>query len=211
MLHFLLFFLKLRLLYGNLDTKTKMAPYKFSEEQAQNYILSSSLQASRNFIRSLINPNDTVIDLACGPGIDSNRYVKPDSYVGIDISLDLLKLAKKNRPFVSYIQADLQFLPIKSKSVDYSYIKSTLEHTFNLSEALFYISEAIRISKKDVFIVWHTPPLKSKIFYQKNVVFGHDGKPVNQNTYPEWVFALFFKYDKTNLEPHQIWRITYAR
>jgi len=62
-----------------------------------------------------------VLDLGCGNGRHGN-YIwnnKPDDrtlfIVGIDISLNLLKIARKSNKYIHFINADANFLPLKSK------------------------------------------------------------------------------------------------
>ena len=52
----------------------------------------------------------TVLELGCGQG-DLLAALKPELGVGIDISFELLRMAKSRHPHFEFIQADAQFIP----------------------------------------------------------------------------------------------------
>ena len=69
---------------------------------------------------------DTVVDLGCGTGFLVHQYLEQASYkprqvIVLDIALTMLKTARsklQNKPSVSYLCADAEYLPIQPQSVD---------------------------------------------------------------------------------------------
>ena len=56
-------------------------------------------------------PSDVaVLELGCGQG-DLLSALKPELGVGIDISIEMLRMAKSRHPHLEFIQADAQFIP----------------------------------------------------------------------------------------------------
>ena len=60
-------------------------------------------------------PSDlTVLELGCGEG-DLLAALKPELGVGIDISIEMLRMAKSRHPHLKLIQADAQFIPVTKR------------------------------------------------------------------------------------------------
>ena len=75
--------------------------------------------AGSAFISGIFKANnaETVIDLACGTGIMSEKLVNNGFYViGIDISEDMLSLAKQRLPEMNFIKAGMQDFELKIKA-----------------------------------------------------------------------------------------------
>ncbi|MDD1779147.1 MAG: methyltransferase domain-containing protein [Candidatus Helarchaeota archaeon] len=75
-----------------------------------------------------------LLDLGCGNGRHSLLFSNRAGHVlGIDFSLNLLRIAKKKRnqlciDNISYIIADISFLPIKNEIINNSIFLATLHH-----------------------------------------------------------------------------------
>lgn len=61
---------------------------------------------------SYLQPQNTVLDIGSAAGRDS-RYFKDRKFniIGIDASVKLLKIAKKNNPDIEFLLADMRHLP----------------------------------------------------------------------------------------------------
>ncbi|MBU6231166.1 MAG: class I SAM-dependent methyltransferase [Patescibacteria group bacterium] len=72
----------------------------------------------------------TVLDLGCGPGIESEKLVKKGFHVtGFDISENLLKIAHEKAPEAAFIHGDmLEPLPFSSGQFDALFAKASLLH-----------------------------------------------------------------------------------
>src|SRR3989344_1164354 len=69
------------------------------------------------FDKAHVKQGDVILDLACGPGFFANEFAKKGAKVaGVDISEELIKMAKKNYPKIDFktgLADKLPFLAIK--------------------------------------------------------------------------------------------------
>jgi SAM-dependent methyltransferase len=69
------------------------------------------------FLKGILKREELVLDLACGTG----RHIIPlskegDNIVGVDVSTNLLRIAKNRGDRIKLIKADMQFLPFKAET-----------------------------------------------------------------------------------------------
>ena len=58
----------------------------------------------------------SVLELGCGNGILASYLKKSDyEYTGLDISLEMLEIARKNHPDINFIQGDMRDLQLNAK------------------------------------------------------------------------------------------------
>lgn len=105
-----------------------------------------------NELKRLIEPNSVVLDLGCGIG-RIEKYLAPycKEIHGIDVSENMLKLAKKNVVYgnVHFHKnngRDLSIFP--DEKFDFCFSIATLQH-IEKEDALFYLMEIYRLLKKD--------------------------------------------------------------
>jgi len=69
---------------------------------------------SRFYIAFLIenNKKENIVDIGCGAGVLLN-FAKSNVKIGLDISWDSLKTAKKSNPDLQLLNADSRFLPLR--------------------------------------------------------------------------------------------------
>lgn len=101
-----------------------------------------------NKLKKYLNGSGKMIDLACGTGLNSLYYKKIK--VGVDLSLNMLKEAKKKN-YKYLIEADIKNLPLKDNQFDYLLCISVLEIFDELQE---YIKEMKRITKPNGIITF---------------------------------------------------------
>ncbi len=96
-----------------------------------------------------------ILDVACGPGIMSREFGKTSatlSVVGLDISKEALRLARKNTKGmrnVSFVKSSVYRLPFKKGSFDAVVCKDSFHH-FNKPEKA--ITEMLRVVKPDGYV-----------------------------------------------------------
>lgn len=68
-----------------------------------------------NFIKSHLKPKGLVLDLACGTGRHMIALSRIGfEMVGMDISINLLRLANKQNRLIHLVRGDIRFLPFKA-------------------------------------------------------------------------------------------------
>ncbi|MDE1860990.1 MAG: methyltransferase domain-containing protein [Candidatus Micrarchaeota archaeon] len=72
-----------------------------------------------SFIKSL-NKKGNILDLGCGAGVPVSKFLveKGNTVTGIDISENMIKIAKKNVPDARFIKMDMTRMKFKSDSFD---------------------------------------------------------------------------------------------
>src|SRR6266851_6268658 len=95
---------------------------------AERY-LTADLSVYRNeFLGALPSANGRALDGGCGPGRDCREFHEAGlSVVGIDRSIELLKVAQPRAP-VPLIAGDLLRLPFRPRSFDGVWLCSSLVH-----------------------------------------------------------------------------------
>ena len=152
-----------------------------SGEEAPQYCVGSENQLIRDVIKEYVEDRD-VIEIGCGIGIDAHRY-NPEQYTGVDISPELINVAKTNNPEHRFICGNFIDMPIRRYNV--SFTKSVLEHTPNEDVFISIVDKMISISDMTI-LAFHTPPIwdTTEIIQCK----GHFGKTIYQNHYRRSIF-----------------------
>lgn len=101
-----------------------------------------------------------VLEIGCGLGTDSVQFAKAGaSYVGLDLSLRSVLLAKKNfewRNLPAFLLvSDAESLPIEGDSVDVVYSHGVLHHTPNIQKAVDEIHRVLRPGGRAVVMLYH--------------------------------------------------------
>jgi len=76
-----------------------------------------------------IKPEGKVLDIGCAWGRDSKSFFERGfSVIGVDLSSEMLKIAKKLAPGCSFVLADLRSLPLADNCADGIWCCATLLH-----------------------------------------------------------------------------------
>jgi len=77
----------------------------------------------------MVTSNGHILDAGCGAGRDSAVFSENGFTVtGIDLSLELLKIAKNKTPNVTFLNIDLRSLPFEANSFDGIWACASLLH-----------------------------------------------------------------------------------
>jgi SAM-dependent methyltransferase len=121
-----------------------------------------------------------VLDLGCANGRNFKIMNKPpNKLIGIDISLNLLKIAKSNlkdidhfsgseSKFFQLIQGDIVNLPIREKSIDTIYSIATIHHIMKKSErkkVFIQMHEILKKNGKLILTVWRKWQIKLRDYF----------------------------------------------
>ncbi|QHT70554.1 class I SAM-dependent methyltransferase [Rhodocytophaga rosea] len=117
-----------------------------------------------------IHKTDKVLEIGCGTGLFTGKVYEATkaSITAIDISEDLLKIARSRYPHVNFRVEDAMKLSFADKSYDVVFGSSVIHH-LNIESAL---KETFRVLKKGGRIIFAEPNmLNPQIFIQKNIPF----------------------------------------
>jgi ubiquinone/menaquinone biosynthesis C-methylase UbiE len=131
--------------------KTHKDYNKISENYDKTrFLLSDDIKKLSQFV----NENDKVLDLGCANGKFFEAFKdKKIDYFGIDISENLIKIAKQNYPEANFQVADALNLPFPDNFFDKIYSISVLHNIPSKELRLKYLKEAKRVLKNDGFLI----------------------------------------------------------
>jgi SAM-dependent methyltransferase len=103
-----------------------------------------------NFIKNILEPPGLILDLACGTG----RHLIPlskqgFSLIGLDLSPELLRIAKSQWNQAQVVLADMRFLPFKhevfaaviSMDTSFGYLPSELDDLLSLKDVKYSLKK----------------------------------------------------------------------
>jgi len=146
--------------------------------------------------------NRKLLDLGCGPGIHAKEYVKRGAeVVGIDLSEEMVQLAKEYSSEANFEIADAYHLPFKDSSFDIVTSSLLLDHVYDLA---IVIGEVSRVLKYDGLFISSVPhPVinlfegierltVNKSYFDKNPrYFGIAGNPPDIIAHPHQLMDYF--------------------
>lgn len=96
-----------------------------------------------------------VLDIGCGVGFYSN-LLRSSGYnvIGMDISEEMLKEAKKRYPHIEFICNSIESTSFKNDSFDAIIAIEVIEHVFDIHKSLLEIN---RILRKDAYLILTVP------------------------------------------------------
>jgi len=95
-----------------------------------------------------------ILDIACGPGVQFRKHLKTNTFVGIDISEEALKMAENNGYKTLAWDLTVLPLPFKDEEFDVVILSDILEH---LIQPLELLNEARRVLKDDGHVILSLP------------------------------------------------------
>lgn len=121
---------------------------KNSEHYAKSIANSLSPNEFAKFVK-LLHSRSRVLDVGCAAGRDSRR-LKDSGFevIGIDLSKELLKIARRENPEIDFISADMVKTPFEDDYFDGIWANAVLHH-LDKKEMDIAILEFKRILKKN--------------------------------------------------------------
>lgn len=114
-----------------------------------------------------IKPRSTVLDVCCGTG-DFSKIISKISpktkVIGLDISENMLKLAKHKNPKMCFLKGDCTQLAFKDNEFDYITIGFGLRNIQNRSQALSEIYRTLKPDGKFLHLDFGNSKFIGKIF-----------------------------------------------
>lgn len=110
-----------------------------------------------------IKKKDRVLDLGCGDGLNVGvlKKVGVKRVTGIDISPELLSIAKKENKHAKFYLASAEKLPFKANSFDVVFVDSVFHHFMRYERALKEIKRVLAKGGRLCFIEPHHSVVRS--------------------------------------------------
>jgi len=138
------------MIYGNYYDKYG------SNNKIESFIVSNYFKKLQILLKDL--DYKTILDIGCAEGFVTNEIsgIKECDITGIDLSARDISEAKKQYPYLRFIEGDIYKLPFNSKSFDMVIALEVLEHLENPEIAL---EEIQRVAKKWILFSVPIEPL----------------------------------------------------
>ena len=93
-----------------------------------------------------IKKTNKVLDLGCGDGLNVGILHKLGikDVVGVDISTELLKEARKNNPKAKFILGSAEKLPFKAQTFDIVFVDSVFHHLLEYNKTIIEIRRVLK-------------------------------------------------------------------
>jgi ubiquinone/menaquinone biosynthesis C-methylase UbiE len=111
------------------NTRRTMQAYDTTSEMYVNQTKSLDMIHERNNFLKRMSPSGRIIDMGCGWGKDARIFSDLGYKVtGIDLSQELLNIARKTSPNSEFIQADFSELPYQDQTFEGLWASASLLH-----------------------------------------------------------------------------------
>ncbi len=178
--------------------KYKKDFHNFQKQYIEKYPTANTM---RNIlINQMSLKNKKILDVGCGSGIDLQFFNEQQAQCfGIDISPELVEIAKKELPNAGIIEGTFNYLPWKNNMFDIVWSKYALQHE---KEIHFSLHEINRVLKKNgtAFIQVTHPMRTVDMIHTKNYFDSGeevnyptiDGKIINEyhHSLTEWIQTI---------------------
>ncbi|MFA5136197.1 MAG: class I SAM-dependent methyltransferase [Patescibacteria group bacterium] len=114
---------------------------------------------------SLLPQGALILDAGCASGRDSKiMHEKGKKVIGIDLSTELIKIAKKNNPEIQFVEGNFLHLPFEDDHFDGIWSHASLLHFESIDEVLKSLREFHRVLKTEGVIHIFVKEKKDKKF-----------------------------------------------
>jgi ubiquinone/menaquinone biosynthesis C-methylase UbiE len=119
-----------------------------------------------------IDDKDIILDVGCGEGFITSRFLKANYIVGLDISMDFLMLAKHKigQSGIDFVCADATALPLRTASFDKIATLEVLEHLHKEEQEL--LSNEVNRVLRDQGLLVISVPYNEEIVYTRCIHCG---------------------------------------
>ncbi|MBI4053300.1 MAG: class I SAM-dependent methyltransferase [Candidatus Diapherotrites archaeon] len=162
----------------------QLKPEKYLADDYLSEIPSNSV--TRTALYAAINrtAGRKVLDIGCGPGIFFDGFrknCKTKTYIGIDITPKMVKIAKKRFPEADFRKGDITKLDFKDAEYSICIISHVLEHLAP-ETCKKAIRESVRVAKRKVIIEFFIPPREKETTRQLDYFYynQYDGKELKK-------------------------------
>jgi ubiquinone/menaquinone biosynthesis C-methylase UbiE len=144
-----------------------------------------------------------VISIGCGSGVDA-RWLADNgakSVVGIDISMNLLDIARSNNPDIKFLEMDMEKLDFEDASFDLAYSSLAIHYVDDWTAPLKEAYRILRPGSKYIFSCGH--PIDSAVDYEieNGYKYALLGRRINQQTRDRKIYGDYLAADSGGIAP----------
>lgn len=174
--------------------KTKKGDYQLEKDTNR---LSNFIQnKNRKIILNSIGYKENILDIGCGNGEFTNELNKIAKTTAIDISEEMIKIAKKNFPNIDFIASSIYKLPFQEKTFSTVVCLNTIHHIKDIEAA---IRELCRITKKQILIEIKNKNsvnyLRRRLIKNQEYLWKASTVKEMKNLFNNYNFKLYKKYN----------------
>jgi ubiquinone/menaquinone biosynthesis C-methylase UbiE len=150
-------------------TEDKLTLEKAYDGIAEKYLISRSSGKTRCGFKNRVGEQPTMfetvprelqgkklLDLGCGPGIHAKEYcARGAEVIGVDISEEMIKIAKEQAPKATFLKADLLKIPFPNNHFDIITSSYVLDHIEDLNYAATEILRVLKDNGEFIFTIPH--------------------------------------------------------
>ncbi|MEW6618564.1 MAG: class I SAM-dependent methyltransferase [bacterium] len=104
---------------------------------------------------------DPILDIGCGDGIFASMLFDDSIFMGIDLSMSEIALARRKKIYKNLLVGSVEKLPFSSESFKTVSSNCVIEHIPNLENAL---KEIYRVLKKDGYFIFTVPSKLREVY-----------------------------------------------
>jgi len=158
------------------DSTQVIATYnRTAAHYAKNRHGKESKEQIKKFI-TLVKPHGGILDVGCAAGRDSRIFTDAGFVItGVDLSENLLAIAKSQNPDIQFILADMRSLPFADNSFDGIWAAAVLHH-LEKSEIAMAIKEFQRVLRSQGVIYIETKKGQGILKTRENLVLQGERK-----------------------------------
>lgn len=106
------------------------------------------------YLRFLIEPGSTVLDVGCGNGLVL-KELEPNGSIGVDLSNEILTVAKENTPYCTFIEHDVELPLPTTQKFDVVLLSDVIGLFDDIQQVLLNIKENTH-SRSRIIISYYT-------------------------------------------------------
>ena len=117
-------------------------------------------QVSKRIIEiANLKPGRKLLDLGCGPGhLCNEAFEKGAEVIGADLSNNMIEIAKKNYPNISFQSQDAECLSFGDETFDVVTLNYLLLHVPDQKKVLLEVRRVLKKGGLLIFTLWKEPP-----------------------------------------------------